>query len=300
MGRHTYANAKARHSRWYLCTCNVTSGKQLIFFRETNRENTAQPKLLLTHCGSRNVAFRAGNDFFTHCVKPFVSLYSENTQRLLLQHQAVLRTLRQTISWYVQKDVYHNYRNISSPVDCCHDVSSCDAVQTEIPLQQWDIGNDPALVATADAFDMGASPHRWGRSCAKLAGSSSLKRHFFHQKLTRHDLRWAVVVAAWNGLVHLGEVTRRVGPEEKHQSWRPLSWNLISRCLQQVVPWLPLSVYVQEPCHIFPFFSIGSSQVESPQVSRRSLSHWWDQEGDSACCSAPAIFHVLLGLATLP
>ena len=32
-----------------------------------------------------------------------------------------------------------------------------------------DIGNDPALVATADAFDMGAPPHRWGRSCAKFA-----------------------------------------------------------------------------------------------------------------------------------
>ena len=32
-----------------------------------------------------------------------------------------------------------------------------------------DIGNDPALGATADAFDMGAPSHRWGRSCAKLA-----------------------------------------------------------------------------------------------------------------------------------
>ena len=126
MGRHAYANAKARHSRWYLCTCNVTSGKQLIFFRQTNRENTAQPKLLLTHCGSRNVAFRAGNDsshivsnnlfpyiqkhtttfatasnglthsikwFSAHCVKPFHDMYRKMciiiTETFLLPWTAV-------------------------------------------------------------------------------------------------------------------------------------------------------------------------------------------------------------------
>ena len=72
--------------------------------------------------------------------------------------------------------MYHNYRNISSPVACCHDVFSRRCSDGD-SAGAVDIGNDPALVATADAFDMGAPPHRWGRSCAKFAvpaGSSGI------------------------------------------------------------------------------------------------------------------------------
>ena len=114
--------------------------------------------------------------------------------------------------WYVKKDVYHNYSNISSPVDCCHDVflRRCSDGDSAAAV---DIGNDPALVATADAFDMGAPSHRWGRSCAKLAAPARSSGILSSEA----DSPWLAMGGGGSCLKRSctsGEVTRRVGPEE--------------------------------------------------------------------------------------
>ena len=152
--------------------------------------------------------------------------------------------------------MYHNYSNISSPVDCCHDafLRRCSDGHSAAAV---DIGNDPAPVATADAFDMGAPAHRWGRSCSKLAAPARSSGILSSEA----DSPWLAMGGCGNCLKRSctsGEVTRRVGPEENANLG---DRSLDSRCAAGGTNGYR-SVCVQEPCHIFPFFSIGSSQVD--------------------------------------
>ena len=93
--------------------------------------------------------------------------------------------------------MYHNYRNISFPVACCHHVFSRRCSDGD-SAGAVDIGNDPALVATVDAFDSSTwvRLHIVGVAVARSSRLQLAQAAFFHQKLTRHALRWAVVVVA--------------------------------------------------------------------------------------------------------
>ena len=86
-------------------------------------------------------------------------------------------------------------------VDCCHDVflrrcsdgDSAAAVDIGMTQLLW----PPLMPLTW------VRHHIVGAAVARSSRLQLAQAAFFHQKLTRHDLRWAVMVVARYGLVHL-------------------------------------------------------------------------------------------------